>query len=92
MPMLQAVTQMHHPHQTGMGIMQPHSTGMEYMNHQGPVDPQLHLQQNMQQAMQPDLSAEVPRKRSRKRDEIDPNKYALFSLLTVPLTHVARCE
>lgn len=72
MPMLQAVTHMHHPQQGGMGLMQPHSASLDFLVHQGPVDPAQHMQQPMQHHT--DLSAEVPRRRNRKRDELDPTK------------------
>ena len=83
MPMLQAMTHLHHPQQAGMGILQPHSAGLDFITHQGPMDPHQHLQQAMQHS---ELTAEVPKRRNRKRDELDPTKYAVFLLARVRTT------
>lgn len=70
MPLLQAVTQMHHQPQSSLGVMQ-HSSGLEFMTQHGPVDPHSHLQ-SLQQA---ELSDHLPRRRIRKRDELEATKY-----------------
>ncbi|DBA70695.1 TPA: hypothetical protein ACH3X2_012071 [Trebouxia sp. C0005] len=68
MPLLQAVTQMHHQPQSGLGGMQ-HASGLDFMTQHGPGDPHQHLQ-SLQQA---ELSDHLPRRRNRKH-ELDANK------------------
>lgn len=65
MPLLQAVTQMN---QSRGGM--PHASSLDFVSHDGPVDPQQHLQplQHLE------MSDQAPRRRSRKRDEIDASK------------------
>ena len=66
MPLLQAVTQMNQS-QSGLEAM-PHASSLDFVSSQhGPVDPQQHLQH-------PEMSDQVPRRRSRKREEIDASK------------------
>ena len=69
MPLLQAVTQMNQS-QSGLGTM-THASSLDFVSGQhGPVDPQQHLQ-----ALQhPEMPDQVPRRRSRKREEMDANK------------------
>ena len=43
MPLLQAVTQMHHQPQSSLGGMQ-HASGLDFMTQHGPIDPHQHLQ------------------------------------------------
>lgn len=78
MPLLQAVTQMHHQPQSGLGGMQ-HASGLDFMTQHGPGDPHQHLQ-SLQQA---ELSDHLPRRRNRKH-ELDANKYEA-------LLQTARC-
>lgn len=70
MQLLQAVTQMRHQPHTGLNALPQHPSGLDYMGQHGPVDPHQHLQA----LQQGDLSDQIPRRKNRKRDELDAGK------------------
>lgn len=69
MPLLQAVTQMHQS-QSGLGMLQSHGSGLDFVSQHGPVDPPQHLQT----LQHPEMPDHLPRRRARKREDIEPAK------------------
>ena len=75
--MLQAVTQMNQSH-SGLNVMPPHPSSLDFESQQ----PE-HLQ-----ALQHPESDHLPRRRSRKREEIDANKQVQQQKAMIALTNV----